>query len=105
MYVKTQASNQAGISMKQQSRVARLEEALGKMDWGSIEAAIETATELRDELQSWLDNMPENLQNSSKADEVQESIDALDEKISNLEDIVNNIQEEANSDINFPGAR
>lgn len=51
--------------------------------------------ELRDELQSWLDNMPENLQQSSKAEE-------LEEAISNLEDIINQLDEVENADVSFP---
>lgn len=39
------------------------------------------AEELRDELQEWFDNMPENLQNGSKAEEIQEAIDALEDVI------------------------
>lgn len=53
---------------------------------GAIEDAKATAEELRDELQSWLDNLPESLQSSSKADELQEAIDGLEEGVSNLED-------------------
>lgn len=34
--------------------------------------------ELKDELQNWLDNMPESLRNGSKADELQEAIDAIE---------------------------
>lgn len=34
--------------------------------------------ELKDELQEWLDNMPESLRNGSKADELQEAIDTID---------------------------
>lgn len=34
---------------------------------------------LQEELQEWLDNMPESLQQGSKADELQEAIDGLDE--------------------------
>jgi hypothetical protein len=33
---------------------------------------------LREELQEWLDNMPENLQNGSKADELREAIDQIE---------------------------
>jgi hypothetical protein len=44
----------------------------------AIENGLGDLEGLRDELQDWLDNMPENLQQSSKADEVQEAIDGLD---------------------------
>lgn len=53
---------------------------------GAVEEAKSTAEELRDELQNWLDNLPESLQSSSKADELQEAIDGLEEGISQLED-------------------
>jgi hypothetical protein len=43
----------------------------------AISSAQSTIEELRDELQSWLDGMPENLQSSSKAEEIQEAIDGL----------------------------
>lgn len=43
--------------------------------------------ELRDELQNWLDNLPENLQNGSKADTLSDSISSLEEVISYVEDI------------------
>jgi prefoldin subunit 5 len=42
--------------------------------------------ELRDELQNWLDNLPENLQQGSKADELQSAISELDAAISGLEE-------------------
>lgn len=42
--------------------------------------------ELRDELQSWLDNLPENLQAGTKADELQTAIDELETVISSLEE-------------------
>jgi hypothetical protein len=41
---------------------------------------------LRDELQNWLDNLPENLQQGSKADELQSAISELDAAISGLEE-------------------
>jgi hypothetical protein len=34
--------------------------------------------ELKEELESWRDNLPENLQNGSKADELNEAIDGID---------------------------
>jgi len=52
---------------------------------------------LRDELQNWLDNMPENLQSSSKADE-------LNEAISNLEDTIGQCEEIEGASVEFPGA-
>lgn len=50
---------------------------------------------LKDELQEWLDNLPENLQGSQKADDLQEAIDRLEEILSGLDDI--------DWDVEFPG--
>ena len=52
--------------------------------------------ELRDELQEWRDNLPENLQSGSKAD-------ALDEAISNLEQAISSAEEAEGVDVEFPG--
>ena len=51
---------------------------------------------LRDELQDWLDGMPENLQGGSKADELQEAI-------GNLEDLIQALEEAEMTEIEFPG--
>lgn len=51
---------------------------------------------LRDELQDWLDSMPENLQGGSKADELQEAI-------GNLEDLIQVLEEAEMTEIEFPG--
>lgn len=40
---------------------------------------------LRDELQDWRDNLPENLQSGSKADELDEAVSALDTIIDSLD--------------------
>lgn len=76
---------------KTPSRRERLEQAVATISNGKddIEA-------LRDELQNWLDNMPENLQASSKADQLQEAIDALQEMIDSVECI-------ETIDVQFPG--
>jgi hypothetical protein len=79
--------------MKQKSRSERFSEAQG---W--IADAKNVTEELRDELQNWLDNMPENLQGGSKADELQTAIDELDSVISLLE-------EAEGASVDFPGAR
>ena len=44
--------------------------------------------DLQNELQDWLDNMPENLQESYKAEELQDTIDGLDGAIDDAEEIV-----------------
>ena len=50
-----------------------------------IESAQAEVEELKEELESWYDNLPENFQNGMKGDELQEAIDALD----NLSDSMN----------------
>lgn len=59
---------------------------------GAVEEALTTVEELRDELQSWLDNLPEQFQDT-KGEELQEAIDALEEAISDLETAQNSDQE------------
>lgn len=54
---------------------------------GAVEEALAMAEELKDELESWKDNLPEQLQDGSKADELQDAIEQLDEAASLLEDI------------------
>lgn len=55
---------------------------------------IKTEVEMfRDDEQEKIDNLPESLQGSSKEDEYQEGIDALDEIISSLSDVIDNFQE------------
>lgn len=72
-----------------------------KAEWAEAKAAIEedvsaacsfdlsdaqsTLEDLKDELDSWKENLPESLQSGSKADELQEAVDALDSAISTLE--------------------
>lgn len=84
------------------SRSERLSKALGKMDWGTIEEAQQEVEMLQEELQNWLDNMPENLQSSSKADELQTAIDELEDINSELSTIIDSIQEQANREVQFP---
>lgn len=43
--------------------------------------------ELRDELQNWYDNLPENLQSGSKADTLQSAIDELERCVSSLDEV------------------
>lgn len=52
------------------------------------------AEDLRDEMQNWYGSLPENLQNGSKADEIQTAIDALEDIISSLEN--------AETEVDFP---
>ena len=50
---------------------------------------------LRDELQKWLDNMPENLQSSAKAEE-------LETAIADLEQLLETLEEAEATEISFP---
>ena len=58
-----------------QTRAERLQEA----QW--------IVQELHDELEEWLDNMPENLQSGEKAEELQQCISDLDSIITEMEGI------------------
>lgn len=68
---------------KKLSRAERYEEAIGGIEESQSDIEV-----LRDELAEWFDNMPENLQASAKADELQEVIEMLEEVISLAEEIV-----------------
>lgn len=68
---------------------------------GAVEEAKTAAEELRDELQSWLDNLPESLADGSKADEIQEAIDSLEEAMNELEGVGDNDQTKELYDYNF----
>lgn len=62
------------------SRADRLSEAESDVD-----NAKSTIVELKEELQEWLDNLPENLQQSQKADDLQSAIDVLDQLETDLD--------------------
>lgn len=47
----------------------------------------------RDEEQEALDNLPDNLQDSKRADDYTDNIDQLDYSICNLEDAMNDLEE------------
>jgi seryl-tRNA synthetase len=68
-------------------RFAEAEEA-----WENAKSIVE---ELKGEMEEWHENIPENLQDSSKANEVQECIDALEE-------ISNSLEEMDFSNVSFP---
>lgn len=73
------------------SRADRFAAALGTVEDGKLDLE-----ELRDELQEWYDNLPENFQDGDKGQEIQEAIDALNDAIDNLENTIG-------ADVNFPG--
>jgi len=76
--------------MKKKSRRVRYEHAQQLVAQASDEFE-----ELQTELQDWLDNMPENLHGSAKAEELQDTMDTLDEVIDSAAQITD-------LDIEFP---
>lgn len=74
-----------------ESRSDRFEEAKS-----SVTDASSVAEELRDELQNWLDNLPEGLQGGDRAS-------MLEEAISQLEEFQQYCDDAGNVDVEFPG--
>lgn len=65
---------------------------------GTLESAQGDIEMLKEELESWLENMPENLQETPKAEELQEAIDGLEsaaQDVENAKDTLDGVQ--------FPG--
>lgn len=60
-----------------------------------LSGAKEIFEELENELQSWRDNLPENLQSSNKADE-------LDNAISELQGVISLCDDIEGTDVEFP---
>ncbi len=77
---------------KYKSRATRLADTLDMTE------KIADVEQLREELEEWLDNLPENLQCSNKAEMLQEAIDNLE----NIGEELENIQE-LQHDVEFPG--
>ena len=80
--------------MEKKSRAQRLGEAANR-----IAGAVDDIECLREELEGWLENMPEDLQGGSKADELEEAITSLDFIIDTMREAV----DEASS-VEFPRA-
>jgi flagellar biosynthesis chaperone FliJ len=76
---------------KIESRADRLSEAENM-----VQSAAEIVEELKGELEDWVGNLPENLQNGDKADQLNSAIDALD----TLHDELENADF---SSVEFPG--
>jgi len=75
-------------TMNKQRRKA-LEEIIGKLE--NQKAAIEA---ILDEEQEAYDNIPESLQDTDRANQIYENIDALEDAIANLEgDVIDALQE------------
>jgi hypothetical protein len=79
------------MATKKKSRRVRYEEIIK-----TIEDAAMEINNLREELQDWLDNLPENLQDGQKADELMEAT----EKLEIVESLLDEVVEE---EIDFPG--
>ena len=58
---------------------------------------IDDVNTLKEELEQWLDNMPENLQASMKAEQLEEAIQNLEEIADELEEI-----QEMQHNVEFP---
>jgi len=76
---------------KYKSRATRLSDTL------DMSEKIADVEQLKEELEEWLNNLPENLQTSNKAEMLQEAIDNLE----NIRDELENIQE-LQHDVEFP---
>ena len=74
----------------QPSRTDRLSDAEG---W--VADAKNVVEDLKGEMEEWLNNMPDSLRSGSKADEIQECIDALESVESSLDGV-------EFGDVNFP---
>jgi|TARA_R100001463_G_scaffold45850_1_gene94324 predicted RNase H-like HicB family nuclease len=77
---------------KYESRATRLSKAI------DLTANIDDVTSIKDELEEWLGNMPENLQASAKAEQLEEAIQNLEEIVDELEEI-----QEMQHNVEFPG--
>lgn len=90
------------------SRKTRLADILSVMSGDTVDA-IESASgdvdELKGELESWLEGMPENLQGGQKADELQTAIDALEtvkDALDEAQQALETASDEAGN-VEFPG--
>ena len=63
-------------------RRSKLTEAIGHID-----SALQIISDVRDDEQDALDNMPENLQSSDRYSEIENAVDTMDEAIDELENI------------------
>lgn len=89
-----EGDNKASVSVADatppDSRADRFSAACGLV--GDAKSEFES---LRDELQEWYDNLPENFQNGDKGNDLQTAIDELENLIQNAEDV-------ESGDVSFP---
>lgn len=76
---------------KYESRATRLSNAI------DLTTNIDDVNSIKDELEEWLNNMPENLQASAKADQLEEAIQSLEEIADELESV-----QEMQHNVEFP---
>lgn len=92
---------------KKLSRKKRLQEVIKNLSGADcvVENCKVEVEELKDELQDWIDNMPENLQAGSKAQELEEAISLLDDLYNSMDEITGSICtiSEDSANIEFPG--
>lgn len=58
-----------------------------------LETSKDEISEILEEEQNALDNMPENLLESERAELTQNAIDLLEEAVNNVEEAINNLEE------------
>jgi soluble cytochrome b562 len=80
------------VSTKKQSRQARMQTAIDK-----IQEGMDEATTLRDELQEWFDNLPEQFQEGTKGEQLGEAIEQIEDCMAGIEDGM-----EAANTVEFP---
>lgn len=80
------------MNNERRKEIDRLMERVNSLlaDLSEIKDSIES---VRDEEQGYLDNMPENMADSERAEKSQAAIDALDEALSSLDDSETNLGE------------
>ena len=85
MYIATPIKIHKPMNNKQRKQLKALSE--------QVEEIKQEVEMIRDDEQEKIDNLPDGLIGSSKEDEYQEAVDALEEVISSLEDVIDNFGE------------
>jgi len=91
-----------GKTKSRAQRLADVKEALSGAR-SEIEMQQGIVEELKDEMQEWLESIPENLQGGSKYQAVEEAISNLEEMYSNLDDVTSAIDSADGIEVDFPG--
>lgn len=77
------------LEVMENAEVPRWELLTGAAD--TIEGGKSEVECLKEELEGWYDNLPENFQNGMKGDELQEAIDALDTLVESMDEAISDI--------------